>query len=94
MLARVPETVNALCIPTSDFPVARGLRIKLSEIEVFIVARAGVAEATVILREDVPDQQRLVAYYTEGPGCLRMAAQLRAELAPELPECLIPLTTA
>lgn len=41
---------------------ARGNRIELGEIEATLESCPGVLEATAIVREDQPDQQRLVAY--------------------------------
>jgi len=44
----------------------------------------------VLLREDVPGQQRLVAYVTGRAGAEPTAAELRARAAERLPEYMVP----
>jgi aryl carrier-like protein len=67
----------------------RGFRIELGEIEALLMQQAHVAAAAVILREDFPGAPRLVAYYVEAGGVLT-ADGLRAALAEDLPEYMIP----
>jgi thioesterase domain-containing protein len=64
----------------------RGFRIELGEIEARLAQQAGVREAAVIAREDVPGDKRLVGYVvgTVDP------AQLRAGLAAHLPDYMLP----
>ncbi|MFD5825056.1 amino acid adenylation domain-containing protein [Lentzea sp. NPDC060358] len=62
----------------------RGFRIELGEVEAALVAHPGVVAAAVVVREDRPGDQRLVAYVvgaTEG---------LREWLTARLPEHMVP----
>ena len=73
----------------------RGYRIELGEIEARLLKYAGVREAVVIAREEEPGEKRLVAYYTQADGSLDEAEalgveQLRAHLAEQLPEYMVP----
>ncbi|MGC5809964.1 phosphopantetheine-binding protein, partial [Ralstonia pseudosolanacearum] len=49
---------------------------------------AGVSEAVVTMREDVPGEQRLVAYYVSGEAI--EAQTLREQLQASLPEYMVP----
>ncbi|MFE9002125.1 non-ribosomal peptide synthase/polyketide synthase [Streptomyces sp. NPDC007875] len=69
----------------------RGFRIELGEIEVALAAHPAVAGATVIVREDRPGDQRLVAYLVPAPGTAPCApADLAGHLAGRLPEYMVP----
>ncbi|WP_299541541.1 non-ribosomal peptide synthetase [uncultured Streptomyces sp.] len=68
----------------------RGHRVELGEIENALLARPGVAAATVQVREDVPGDRRLVAYLVPSGGTLPSAAELRRALAASLPEHMVP----
>ncbi|MEW5930969.1 MAG: amino acid adenylation domain-containing protein [Gemmatimonadota bacterium] len=74
-----------------DFQVkVRGFRVELGEIEAVLRGHPQVREAVVLLREDVPGQQRLVAYVTGRAGAEPTAAELRARAAERLPEYMVP----
>ncbi|MGA4108986.1 amino acid adenylation domain-containing protein, partial [Ralstonia nicotianae] len=66
----------------------RGFRIELGEIEARLSQCAGVSEAVVTMREDVPGEQRLVAYYVSGEAI--EAQTLREQLQASLPEYMVP----
>ena len=94
-LARYLPDGNIEYLGRNDFQVKiRGFRIELGEIEARLAEHAGVKEAVVVAREDVPGEKRLVAYYapavTESEEQLVGAEQLRAHLAQRLPEYMVP----
>jgi amino acid adenylation domain-containing protein len=68
----------------------RGFRIELGEIEAVLTKKGQMSAAAVILREDVPGSPRLVAYYVEKVGGNRSPEALRALLAEDMPEYMIP----
>ncbi|GAC1634060.1 MAG: hypothetical protein NVS9B10_29820 [Nevskia sp.] len=68
----------------------RGFRIELGEIETSLVQQGGVANAVVVLREDSPGAPRLAAYYVDNAGVETAPAALRAALAEQLPDYMIP----
>ena len=72
----------------TDFQVKlRGFRIELGEIEAQLAAQSGVQQAVVVLREDNPGDQRLVAYLT---GNAADDETLRTELRGNLPDYMLP----
>ncbi|KAG2869649.1 Dimodular nonribosomal peptide synthase, partial [Phytophthora cactorum] len=70
----------------------RGFRIELGEIESVISRYPGVAQVTVMAREDQPGNQRLAAYVVaESELEIRMdLAELRAFVAEALPDYMVP----
>lgn len=68
----------------------RGYRIELGEIETALDEQPGVRESVVIAREDIPGDQRLVAYAVADEGVVPQTADLRRALAARLPEYMVP----
>ena len=69
----------------------RGHRIETGEVEAALREQPGVAEAAVVLREDLPEQKRLVAYVTAAGGAAGFdPEQLQAGLRNRLPEYMVP----
>ncbi|MEO8383508.1 MAG: amino acid adenylation domain-containing protein [Acidobacteriota bacterium] len=68
----------------------RGFRTELGEVEARLIACAGVREAVVLAREEGPDHKRLVAYLLAHEGASLQASELRAVLAKQLPESMVP----
>jgi amino acid adenylation domain-containing protein/FkbH-like protein len=68
----------------------RGFRIELGEIETALSKHPGVRQSTVLVREDSPGDQRLVAYVILDQGVAPDAEQLRQHLGQSLPEFMIP----
>ncbi len=72
----------------------RGFRVELGEIESALVALSEVRAATVLLREDVPGDPRLVAYCIPADGNIdearTLSESIRKRLAEVLPSTIIP----
>jgi aryl carrier-like protein len=68
----------------------RGFRIELGEIESVLTKKGQLAAVAVILREDVPGTPRIVAYYVDKAGTTAAPEALRALLAEDMPEYMIP----
>ncbi|WP_460901673.1 amino acid adenylation domain-containing protein, partial [Paraburkholderia jirisanensis] len=90
-LARFLADGNIEYLGRNDFQVKiRGLRIELGEIETKLAACDGVRQAVVIAREDTPGDKRLVAYLAADDVESVSAAELRVQLAAQLPEYMVP----
>ena len=58
----------------------RGFRVEIGEVETALARCAAVADAVVVLREDIPGDQRLIAYVIPSPDGEVSPQQLRASL--------------
>jgi natural product biosynthesis luciferase-like monooxygenase protein len=75
----------------ADFQVkVRGYRIEPGEIEALVRQMPGVNECVVMLREDRPGDQRLVAYVVPAPRTKVDPAGIRDALRARLPEYMVP----
>jgi surfactin family lipopeptide synthetase A len=68
----------------------RGFRIELGEIEAVLRLHPGINEAVVVVREDVPGEKRVVAYFVAINGAAPTTAELRSFLKEKLPEYMLP----
>ncbi|HLH61200.1 MAG TPA: amino acid adenylation domain-containing protein [Ktedonobacteraceae bacterium] len=67
-----------------------GYRIELGEIEAGLTRHAGVRECAVLLREDTPGKQSLVAYIVPQPGHDLQSDKLSGYMKDILPEYMVP----
>jgi amino acid adenylation domain-containing protein len=68
----------------------RGYRIELGEIEALLAGCQGVKQATVVVREDEPGDQRLVAYVVAREGNAFEPDAARSVLKAALPGYMVP----
>jgi len=68
----------------------RGFRIEMGEIESVLATHQHVRQAVVTAREDVPGDQRLVAYVTGHPGSDLTSSDLSQWLSARLPDYMVP----
>jgi amino acid adenylation domain-containing protein/non-ribosomal peptide synthase protein (TIGR01720 family) len=68
----------------------RGFRVEPREIEEALDGMDGVKRALVVMREDIPDDRRLVGYVVPDSGPVLDPAAMRARLAGELPAYMVP----
>jgi amino acid adenylation domain-containing protein len=88
--ARILSSGEVQVLGRLDYQVKlRGYRIEPGEIEAVILGTSDVAAATVVLREDVAGDKRLVCYYTGGSEAVTEAS-LRALAMQRLPEYMVP----
>ncbi|MFD6456762.1 amino acid adenylation domain-containing protein [Streptomyces roseolus] len=87
-----PDGIMECLGRTDDQVKVRGFRVELGEVEAALAARADVARATVVVREDEPGDRRLTGYVVPegGPDAdFDPAAALR-DLAAALPAYMVP----
>ncbi|BGE86247.1 hypothetical protein Ms3S1_26830 [Methylosinus sp. 3S-1] len=90
-LARYRADGNIEYLGRADHQVKiRGFRIELGEIEAALGRLETVREAAALAREDAPGDKRIVAYVVCEDGAEANVAQLRASLASDLPDYMIP----
>ncbi|MEM7593188.1 MAG: amino acid adenylation domain-containing protein, partial [Cyanobacteria bacterium P01_A01_bin.83] len=90
-LVRYLPDGNIECLGRIDNQVkVRGFRIELEEIESTLTQHSNVLEAVIIVREDVPGNQQLVAYIVCKSPQFPTASSLRGFLKSTLPNYMIP----
>ncbi|GAB4190132.1 MAG: hypothetical protein Fur006_31950 [Coleofasciculaceae cyanobacterium] len=90
-LARYRPDGNIEYLGRIDYQVkVRGFRIELGEIEAVLSQHQGVRDAVVIVREDKPGFQSLVAYVVPSSKPAPTIAQLRRFLIEKLPNYMVP----
>ena len=68
----------------------RGIRVELGEVAAALRAQPGIGQAVVVVREDQPNDQRLVAYLVAKPGFALDVAAVRQRLVAALPAHMVP----
>jgi amino acid adenylation domain-containing protein len=68
----------------------RGFRVELGEVESSLASHPAVGTCAVVLREETPGVQRLVAYVSPSAGSAVSSAVLRAFLLEKIPEYMVP----
>ncbi|WP_292768135.1 non-ribosomal peptide synthetase [Nostoc sp. NOS(2021)] len=90
-LARFLPDGNIEFIGRVDHQVKiRGFRVELGEIEALLSQHSDVRQAVVIAREDIPGDQRLVAYIVPNQKLDASATTLKRFLQEKLPYYMVP----
>ncbi|MCY7358293.1 MAG: non-ribosomal peptide synthetase, partial [Rudanella sp.] len=87
----LPDGVVAFAGRKDDQVKIRGNRVELGEIEVALTRQAGVRQAVVVAREDVPGLKRLVAYVVPDSATTALDLnEIRRTLTTQLPDFMWP----
>jgi amino acid adenylation domain-containing protein len=91
-LARYLPSGKIECLGRADFQVKlRGFRIELGEIEALLCQHPTIAQATAMIREDLPGDRRLVAYLvSKSSSAPPSTSELRQFLQQKLPDYFLP----
>lgn len=68
----------------------RGFRVELGEIESVLAENETISQVVVVVREEQPADQRLVAYFVTAPDFTVDIPELRKHLRAKVPEYMIP----
>ncbi|BAZ00088.1 amino acid adenylation domain-containing protein [Tolypothrix tenuis PCC 7101] len=68
----------------------RGFRIELGEIEALLSQHPDIAQVSIIVREDIPGDKRLVAYFVPHQEPAPTSSELRHFLQQKLPDYMLP----
>lgn len=92
-LVRYLPDSNIEFVGRMDYQVkVRGFRIEAGEIEAGLLTHSAVKQTVVIVREDNPDDKRLVAYIVENANTKLKGreSELRSFLMEKLPDYMVP----
>lgn len=90
-LARWRRDQRLECLGRTDFQVKlRGVRMELADIEAQLLSHAGVSQAVVVKRDDLPGGPNLVAYIIPADSRDELIPQIREHLSGRLPESMRP----
>jgi amino acid adenylation domain-containing protein len=79
------------CLGRMDHQVkVRGFRIELGEIEMALSECAEVKQCVVVVRQDTPGENRVVAYVVPHEGHVLQPGRIRRQLREQLPEYMVP----
>jgi amino acid adenylation domain-containing protein len=90
-LAKMLPDGNIECLGRRDNQIKiRGFRIELGEIESSLVTHPDISQAVAVVREDSPEDKRLIAFYVPEDGSFITTTDLRKYLRGALPNYMIP----
>ncbi|MFD4573532.1 amino acid adenylation domain-containing protein [Streptomyces sp. NPDC058417] len=90
LVRRLPDGALDYVGRADDQVKLRGFRIELGEVEGALQSHPEVDRAAVLIREDRPGDKRLVAYVVPATGAAPAPATLRAHVAGQLPDYMVP----